>query len=124
MRRPLLGLAFAVVLALATVASLAAPSTRPTSFRVHPSAVSLNLNYSDPASDVFKLWTSNNSHVTDAGGFWVMSPAPGGVNLLRVSSTDAGTNVNLYLRVQTTIASRANTSYEIRLYSRADNRTH
>ncbi len=124
MRRAVLGLAFALALSIAALAIVSAPQTPTPSSPVHAAALNLNLNYSDPASDVFKLWTSNNSHVTDVSGFWIMSPSPGEVNLIRVSSTDAGTNVNLYLRVQTTIASRANTSYEIRLYSRADNRTH
>lgn len=124
MRRVLSGLAFTLALALIALATLSAPQAPAASIPIHAAALNLNLNYSDPASDVFKLWTSNNSHVTDAGGFWIMSPSPGSVNLIRLSSTDAGTSVNLYLRVQTTIASRANTSYEIRLYSRADNRTH
>jgi hypothetical protein len=124
MRRLLSGLALGLALALAIGAVLAAPQIPASSFAVRASAVSYSLNYSDPASDVFKLWTSNNSHVTDASGFWVLSPAPSDVNLVRVASYDDGANIGLYLRVQTTIASQANVSYEMRMYSRADNRTH
>ena len=124
MRRAFPGLAFALALAIVMFSLLAAPQTSAASFSLHASAVNLNLNYSDPASDVFKMWTSNNSHVTDASGFWIMRSSPGEVNLVRLASSDAGTSVSLYLRVQTAIASRSNVSYEIRLYSRADNRTH
>jgi hypothetical protein len=124
MHRVLPGLALVVALAIAALSLVAIPSTSSAPFLVHASAVNLNLSYSDPASDVAKLWTSNNSHVTDAAGFWILSPSPGEVNLIRLSSSDAGATVDLALKVQTAIASRANVSYEIRMYSRADNRTH
>ncbi len=124
MRRILSGLAFGLALALAIGALLAPPPAPAPAFAVRSSAVTFALNYSDPASDVFKLWSSNNTHVTNATGYWVMSPAPGTVNLIRVASYDDGVNVGLFLKVQTTISTLANTSYEIRMYSRADNRTH
>lgn len=125
MRRELPGLAFVLALAIAAVSLMAPPQTPTAPFGVHSAAaVNFALNYSDPASDVFQLWTSNNSHVTDAGGFWILSPSPGAVNLIRLSSADAGSAVNVFLKVQTTIAVRANTTYEMRLYTRADNSTH
>lgn len=124
MRRLLTGLALGLALAIAIGAVLGVAPTPAPAFAVRASAVNFALNYSDPASDVFKMWTSNNSHVTDAGGFWIMSPSPGNVNLVRVASYDDGVNVGLYLRVQTTIASQSNISYEVRMYSRADNQTH
>lgn len=124
MRSLLPGLALALVVGLLAASFAAPPQSRIGSTVLHSSAVNLTLNYSDPASDVFQMWTSNNSHVTDAAGFWIMSPSPGEVNLLRLGSTVSGTDITLYLRVQSKIASRANTTYEIRMYSRADNRTH
>ncbi len=124
MRRFLPGLAVVLALAIALGSVLALPQAPPASFAVRTSAVNYNLNYSDPASDVFKLWTSNDSHVTDASGYWIMSPSPNSVNLIRVASYDDGANIGLYLKVQTTIASQSNVSYQIRMYSRADNRTH
>ena len=125
MRSALAGLAVGLALALAVVSALAATSPPPSSTALRASAaVNFNLNYSDPASDVFRLWTSNGSHVTDPSGYWVLSPYPGEVNLIRIGSTDAGTSLDLYLKVQTSIASRPNVTYDIRMYSRADNRTH
>lgn len=124
MRRPPLGPALGLALAIAMASVFAAAPASRSSEMLRASAVNLNLNYSDPASDVFQMWTSNDSHVTDASGYWVMSPSPGEVNLIRLGSTDAGTDVNLYLRVQTSIASRPNVTYDIRMYSRLDNRTH
>ncbi len=125
MRRILCGVAFGMALAIAIGAILAAPTPAVQAYAVRASAVNFALNYSDPASDVFKLWTSNNSHVTAAGGFWIMSPSPSDVNLLRVASYVDGPNLGLYLRVQGTIATAlSNVSYEIRMYPRADNRTH
>ena len=124
MRRALTWLALGLVLALAIASALAAAPAPPVPGVVHAAAVNLNLNYSDPASDVFQMWTSNGSHVTDASGYWVMSPSPKEVNLIRLGSTDAGTSVDLYLKVQTLIASRPNVTYDIRMYSRADNQTH
>ena len=124
MRRALTWLALGLVLALAIASALAAAPAPPVPGVVHAAAVNLNLNYSDPASDVFQMWTSNGSHVTDASGYWVMSPSPKEVNLIRLGSTDAGTSVDLYLKVQTLIASRPNVTYDISMYSRADNQTH
>ncbi len=124
MRRLLSGLAFGLALALAIGAVLAIPQGSAPAFAVRASAVSYALNYSDPASDVFQLWTSNGTHVTNATGYWIMSPFPGSVNLFRVASYDDGASIGLYLNVKTTIASSANTSYTIRMYSRADNSTH
>ncbi len=125
MQHKALGLA---LLALLLGVALAVPSSHPSNaspsdFGLRTAAVNLNLNYSDPASDVAKMWTSNNSHVTDVGGFWILSPSPASVNLLRVSSTNSGADVALYLRVQGLIATQANVSYDIRLYPRADNST-
>lgn len=124
MRRLLSGVALGLALALAIGAILAVPQAPLPSFGVRVSAVNFALNYSDPASDVFKLWSSNDTHVTNATGYWVMSPNPGSVNLIRVASYDDGVNVGLFLKVQTTISTLANTTYEIRMYSRADNSTH
>ncbi len=121
-----LGLALlALLLGVALAASGSHPPNPVTSaFGLRATAVNLNLNYSDPASDVAKMWTSNNSHVTDVGGFWILSPSPSSDNLIRVSSTNSSANVALYLRVQGLIATQSNISYEIRLYPRADNSTH
>lgn len=124
MRSVLPGLVLALALGLVAASLAAAPRVPVGSTVLRASAVSFNLNYSDPASDVFKLWSSNGSHVTDANGFWLMSPFPGEVNLIRLGSSATGTDINLFVRVQTTIASRSNVTYEIRMYSRADNRTH
>lgn len=124
MQRSLLGLVAVLVLGFLVLALPTAPRATPAPFALRASAVNFVLNYSDPASDVFKLWTSNNTHVTDAAGFWILSPSPGTVNLIRLSSANAGTAVDVYVKVQTTITSSANTSYEARLYTRADNATH
>lgn len=114
---------------LALCAALVAPASQPANLLAAPSgvaaqAVNFNLNYSDPASDVAQMWTSNNTHVTNAAGYWVLSPAPSAVNLLRLSSTVSGSNVYLYLRVQGTIATQANVTYDIRMYTRTDNSSH
>jgi len=124
MRHVFPGLAVLLALAIAAVSLTAAPQAASAPFGVRASALNFALNYSDPASDVFQLWTSNNSHVTDAGGFWILSPSPGTVNLIRLSSADAGNAVNVYIKVQTTITVSANTTYEMRLYTRSDNSTH
>lgn len=123
MHRTASGLLLAVLVASVALAVSSLPAA-PATFPVHASAVNFALNYSDPSSDVYRLYTSNQSHVTDAGGFWIMSPSPGTVNLLRLSSSDAGTNVNVFLKVQTTISVLANTTYQWRLYTRSDNSTH
>lgn len=124
MRRAFVASAFLMALAIASIPLAAVPQTLPGSLVLHASAADFNLNYSDPSSDVFKLWTSNDSHVTDSAGYWIMSPSPGTVNLLRLSSADASGNVAVYLRVQTAISVLANTTYEWHLYPRADNSTH
>lgn len=124
MRSILPGLLLVLAFGIAAVAGSAGPALSRASFTLRASAVNLNLSYSDPASDVAEMWASNDTHVTDAAGFWILSPSPGEVNLIRISSTDAGPSIDLALKVQTAIASRANVSYEIRMYSRADNRTH
>ncbi len=124
MRRVLPGLVLALALAIALGALLSAPEAPASSTTMRASAVNYALNYSDPSSDVFKLYTSNGTHVTDAAGYWIMSPSPGTVNLLRLSSADAGASVSVYLKVQTSISVAANTTYEWRLYTRADNATH
>ncbi len=115
--------AFVIVGALALPTSHSPlPLTTPT--RATAVTDYLDKNYSDPASDVAKMWTSNNTHVTTSNGTWVLSNQPTQVNLLRLASTNASANIDLYLKVQGSIASQPNISYEIRLYSRADNRTH
>ncbi len=101
-----------------------APSITVANGRLHASAIAFNLSYSDPASDVFQLWTSNISHVTTAGGAWIMGPSPGEVNLIRLSSLDSGKNVSLSVRVHTTIAMQTNTTYDVRLYTTSDNSTY
>ncbi len=124
MRRALPGLVLALTFAIAVGALLSTPQAPASSATMRASAVNFALNYSDPSSDVFQLYTSNGTHVTDAAGYWIMSPSPGTVNLLRLSSADAGASVSVYLKVQTSISSDANTTYEWRLYTRADNATH
>lgn len=124
MRSPLPWIALAVSLALVAGALFAIHGETTAPFAVTASAVNFNLNYSHPASGVMELWTSNNSHVTYGNGSWVMGTNPGIVNVERVASYDDGLSVGLYLRVKTTIASQSNVTYEIRMYTRADNRTH
>lgn len=124
MRPALPALGLTLALALVTWSLVAVPEAPAPSFVLHASAVNFNLSYPDPTGDVFELWTSNATHVTYAGGFWVMGRNPGEVNLVRLTSVDAGANVNLALRVRTAILSDVNVSYQIRLYPRADNATH
>ena len=88
------------------------------------SAVSFDLNYSDPASDVAKLWTSNMTPVLDSGGNATLSPFPDSVNILWIRSANASANVTLTVEVKGKIANLKNTSYEVRLFTRADNATH
>jgi len=88
------------------------------------SAVSFNLNYSDPASDVVKLWTVNMTPVLTPTGNLTMSPFPDSVNLLWIRSANASTSVNLTFETKGDIANLDNTSYEMRLYARADNASH
>ena len=88
------------------------------------SAVSFDLNYSDPASDVVKLWSSNMTPVLLPGGDWSLSPFPESVNLRWIRSANGSADVNLTIEVVGDIANLDNTSYEIRLYTRADNASH
>ncbi len=88
------------------------------------SAVSFDLSYSDPASDVVKLWTSNMTPVLTASGNATLSPFPGSVNFLRLASANASADVKLTAQVQSNIAKLDNTSYEIRVYTRQDNASH
>jgi len=88
------------------------------------SAVSFDLSYSDPASDVIKLWTSNMTPVLTASGNLTLSPFPDSVNFLRLSSANASTAVRLTAEVKGNIANATNTSYEIRVYTRLDNASH
>ncbi len=125
MRRTMIGLVLVVALGMAALALTAAPQASPASVPLHTAAaVSLNLNESDPASDVYALWTSNGSHVTSASGAWLMNPFPSEVNLIHLQSLQSGTNVDLFVKVQGSIATRANTTYEVRLYTTSDNSTH
>lgn len=125
MRHILPGLAFSLALALVASSLLAAPQTPLASMPLRAYAVNLNLNYSDPASDVFILYTSNSSHVTDAVGNWLYSNTEPQVNILRIFSVDASSDVGVYLRVQggSAISYLANTSYELHLFTRSDNST-
>ncbi len=113
MKRPL-GASVAGVLLL--IVTLAVPSA----------GVPLELTYTDPASDVVKLWSSNMTPVLNVNGEPFMSPFPAEINILRLHSTESegGANVTLTLEVQGSIANLDNTSYEIRLYTRADNASH
>lgn len=104
----------ALLLALVALAFAAVP------VRADP----LNLSYSDPSSDVAKLWTSNGTAVLNPDGTPFLSPFPDAVNLQRLDSANDTDNVTLALIVKGSIANLDNTTYEIRLYTRADNRTH
>ena len=88
------------------------------------SGVSFDLNYSDPASDVVKLWTLNDTAVRTSTGNLTISPFPDSVNLLWIRSANASANVTLTVEVKGSIANLDNSSYEIRLYTRSDNATH
>ncbi len=88
------------------------------------SAVSFNLSYSDPASDVEKFWTSNNTPVLTSTGNITLSPFPATVDLIRIASANASANVTLTITVKGSISNLDNTSYQMRLYTRADNASH
>jgi hypothetical protein len=88
------------------------------------SAVSFDLDYSDPASDVVKLYTSNMTPVLLPSGAWSMSPFPDSVNLQWLRSANNSADVNLTFEVRGEIANLANTSYEMHLFTRADNASH
>jgi hypothetical protein len=87
---------------------------------------SFALNYSDPASDVVQLWSSNMTPVTDANGDPVLSPFPNSINIIWIRSTEAPGGENLTLSIETMggISDLANATYEIRLYTRLDNASH
>lgn len=128
MNRAVLGLS--LVLALAATA-LAAPTfsapaswSAPASVQASAANFTLNRSYSDPASDVMKLYSSNMTPVVVNGAF-VMSPFPDSVNILRIESAGiVGVgNVTLRIEVKGSIADLPNTTYEMQLYPRADNRT-
>ena len=124
MDRLLAGFAWALAFALVLVATLAhAPPSSLNAPAVRTQAVDFWKNYSDPASDVVKLYTSNMTPVVVAGAF-VMSPFPDSVNILWLRSGVAANNVTLSVQVKGSIANLDNTTYEIRLYTRSDNSTH
>ena len=88
------------------------------------SAVTFDRNYSDPASDVVQLWTANMTPVLLPDGNVTMGPFPDSVNLMWIRSADESASVNLSFQVKGSIADLDNTSYEMRLYTRADNTSH
>lgn len=126
MRRPLAGLALllAIVAFVATPLAFAPPAVT-ASGTVHALAIDYWRNYSDPASDVVRLYGSNLTPVV-VGGAFVMSPFPDSVNLLWVRSgqTADRSNVTVTFQVKGSIANLANTTYEARLYTRSANGTH
>lgn len=124
MARFLAVVALLLALALVVVAPLVRAPQSPTST---PTVVALAVdywkNYSDPASDVVKLYTSNMTPVVVAGAF-VMSPFPDSVNILWLRSGLSTNNVTVTVQVKGSIANLPNTTYEVRLYTRSDNSTH
>src|SRR2546421_8234989 len=110
MKAQLAGLLFISLLALAGGIGVA-------------SAVSFDRSYADPASDVVELWASNMTPVLTDGNL-TMSPFPDSVNVLRLSSADAGADIALTIQVKGSITNLDNTSYEIRIYTRQDNSSH
>lgn len=78
-----------------------------------------HLDYSDPASDVEQLWTSNMSAVTDANGDPIASPFPDPINIIWTRSANATVPANVTLTVETqgSIANRDDTSYEFQLFT-------
>ena len=91
---------------------------------VQAATVDFNLSYSDPASDVVKLYSSNMTAVRTSAGDLVMSPFPDAVNILRLNSADAGLNVSVSMELKGDVADLPNTTYEFRLYTRSDNASH
>ncbi len=88
--------------------------------------VTFTILYTDPASDVVRLWSSNMTPVLDVNGEPFMSPFPDAINMVRLRSAESGggMNVTLAVEVQGSIANLDNTTYEARLYTRADNASH
>ncbi len=128
MDRRILGLALVVALLGVGFAGLGAISTThlPASTLLRAFAISLNRSYSDPASDVVKLWTSNMTPIPASNTSWVMGPFPSEVNILQIGSTGyvGAANVDLWVKVKSTIVDRPNVTYQMRLYTRADNSSH
>ncbi len=64
--------------------------------------------------------------VLDVNGEPLMSPFPSAINLIRLRSEESagGMNVSLTIEVQGSIAGLDNTTYDVRLYTRADNASH
>src|SRR2546421_12303673 len=110
MKARLTGLLFASLLALGSSIGVA-------------SAVSFDRSYADPASDVVELWASNMTPALTDGNL-TLSPFPDSVNVLRLSSADAGADIALPIQAKGSIAAMDNTSYQIRVYTRLDNSTH
>ncbi len=82
-------------------------------------------NYSDPANDVAELWTANGTHVTTAGGYWIFVTNRSSIDLVRLSSSNASADINIFLDVKAMrVDTSANTTFQWRLYTRADNSTH
>jgi len=98
------------ILATLALAAFAAPAGAVPNFTV---------DYSDPASDVEQLWTSNRSAVLDANGDPISSPFPDAINILWVRSRNATDPANVTISVETqgSIANRDDTSYEFQLYT-------
>lgn len=90
----------------------------------HAATVKFNLSYSDPASDVVKLHSSNMTAVRTTAGDLVMSPFPDAVNILRLDSADADPNITVAMEVKGEIANLPNTTYDFHLYTRSDNASH
>lgn len=89
--------------------------------------VNFTKEYSDPASDVMKLYTSNMTPVIVNNDF-VMSPTPGTINIiwLRSSESADGNNISVELEVKggSSITDAPNVTYTVNLYTDASNRTH
>lgn len=88
--------------------------------------LNFNLSYSDPASDVTKLYTGNMTPVVVNGEF-VMSPFPDEVNILWLRSRESGLggeNITLEVEVKGKIVDLWNTTYTLNLYTNQTNATH
>lgn len=123
MRWMLPGLALLLALAVGVSAFATAPQASAPSLVLHASAVDFNVTVTDPTGDVARFWTSNNTHVTNATGSWVLGATPREVDLTRLTTVDAGSEVSLAIRVRSAIATLPTVSYEIRIYPRVDNST-
>src|SRR5207249_11864291 len=101
MKARLAGLLFASLLAIGSGIGVA-------------SAVSFDRSYADPASDVVELWASNMTHVLTDGNL-TMRPFPDSVNVLRLASADAGSDITLTLLVKGRIAHLENHTLQYRI---------